>query len=424
MPGRWRKAGLAVGWGIIAGWLPMALALANAYQSSDGSDFGMYYAAAETLRFSPHANIYSIGTLTATVLTHGGCALPLDGTYPYQPLLALLLEPLTLLRCQDAASVWRYFNFVLWFGVAALFTVRSWRRHSASRALLVAMMTVFFLPILSGIHFGQVHIVLLVCLICGIALIERGHELAGGAALGFAIVLKYFPAIIVFYYLLRGRWRAAAEAAITSLALLVAEILIVGPQTLLDSIGGVQRDVRYYAALFEGTNWMSSLPGGVAGAYLAGIVFVVVVGWLQWRGGYSAVNGYLGASWALATVLLLSPLVWWSYMTWLLPALVVCLDLALRFARRTAVGRDWRARAVGWAPAAALVVSYGLLEIPAYNTGAANYRTAAAGTLLLWLLCGALYVWSAGVRLPWAPLRHAKADEATGPALTVEATPR
>jgi hypothetical protein len=399
MSARWRRIGLAAGWGIVIGWSLIAPVFATSLQPDNGGDFGMYYATAETLRYSPHANIYDLRTLVSTVRTYGGCALPLNGPYPYQPLTALLIEPLTLLPCHDAATLWRFLNFALWFGGAALLSFHSWRRHGPVRALLVAMITLFFAPILSGIHLGQVHLIMLACMMAGIALVERDHEFTGGAALGLGVMLKYFPVALVFYYLLRGRWRVGVGAILVTAALAIMEDLIVGQQTLLASIGAGERDVRYYSASNQGGHWMSSLPAGVALAYLAGAAFVVTVVALHWRRGGKPTNTSLGAGWAIATALIFSPLVWWFYMTWLLPAFLICLDVSIEFAKANRA-RGWRSVISSGIPFIALPLSYGLLLIPAYFPGVAHYRFTAAGTLLLWLLCGALYVWSAGVRLP------------------------
>jgi glycosyl transferase family 87 len=257
----------------------------------------------------------------------------------------------------------------------------------------------FFLPILTGVAFGSVHLVLLAIMLAGILLIEDRHDVMGGMALGFGATLKYFPAFLILYYLLRGRWRAVASASITALVFLLAEWLMVGRDTMLASIGAASAAVRAGSTLFQGGHWMRALPGGVALAYLAGIAFIAAVVWLQRRPETARGDLMLGAGWAIATMLLLSPLVWWSYMTWLLPTLLACLGVALRYAGQARPGRGWRAWAARWWPLATGAVAYALLLVPQIN---GNFREQALGTLLLWLLSGALYLWSAGVRL--APL--------------------
>lgn len=392
------RVGLAAGWGAVIGWLPITIKYITMVSSPYGADFGMYYAAAETLRFSPHRNIFLQQTLTETVLVHGGCGGPPHYPYPYQPLLGLLFEPLTYLRCWDASTLWLILNYTLWFGVAGFYAYQAWRRRQSLQALGSAMITVFFLPVLLGIGWGQVHLVLLVCIIAGILLVERDHDYAAGIVLGAGAVLKYFPAFLIAYYLLRGRWRVALGAAATSALLVIGEGLVVGPQTLIESISAGENDVRYYARTVEGGHWMSSLPGGVTVAYLAAVIFFVVVVWLQWRPESRAASMRLGAGWALATMLMISPLIWWYYLTWLLPALVICLEATVQFAKRTAPG-GWRSFVIRWWPFMTLALDYCLLLVP-FSMSVPTYRFAAAGTLLLWLLCGALYVRSAGARLP------------------------
>jgi hypothetical protein len=189
---------------------------------------------------------------------------------------------------------------------------------------------------------------------------------------------------------------------------------------LLDSIEAGVYAVRLGARLFQDGHWLRGLPGGEYLGYLAAAAFVVIVIWLQWSRERRMANSALGAWWSVMTALLLSPLLWWFYLTWLLPALMLCLNLVLRRIGSGATGRGWRSWALRWGPLAALAVSYGLMLIPAYNTGAANYRTAAVGVLLLWLLCGALYLESAGVRLPgsvamvWSVRRSSAAAPAAG----------
>jgi hypothetical protein len=100
---------------------------------------------------------------------------------------------------------------------------------------------------------------------------------------------------------------------------------------------------------------------------------------------------------------MLSPLVRWHYLTWLLPALMACLDVALQHAKQSNPQRDWRPVALRWWPSAVLALIYYLLVVGLPIT---KFRAPAAGTLLLWLLCGALYLWSAGERPSQEVITH------------------
>lgn len=397
---RWRRLGLAGGWTALAIWLPMSIRFTNDGQRANGGDFGMYYAAAEALRLSPHADLYLRNVLAATVMTHGGCGSPPTTPYPYQPLLAIVLEPMTLLPCSDAANIWMVFNFLLWFGLAGLLSFQAWRRYGATQALIVAALILAFRPILAGIYLGQIHLIILALMVVGVALIERRREFSGGAALGLGFMLKYLPGVIVLYFLLRGRWKVAAGAGVVSAALSALEYLLVGPHILAESVTAGAADVRYYAAANQHGHWMSAIPGGVALAYGLGIVFVVLVVWRS-RRTYSIHQALspdmlerLAAYWAVVTLLLISPLTWWFYMTWLLPAYLVAVEFLVALYHQRHGARAWRAL-LGISPLLALfALSYGLIEIPAYVS------VVAVGSVGLWLLCGVLYLWGAGVRWP------------------------
>lgn len=403
--GRVRSALTVAGWSVAAAWLLAMIGLLVRAHNPAQEDFGIFYNAAATLRFAPHADIYDTHVLLATYGSFGGCSSAVF--YPYQPLFALLLEPLTLLPCATASTLWLAFNIALWLGLTAWLVARSWRQFGQTRAVVVALACALYLPIASGIIFGQVHLILLACFVASLTLLERreatgrvADEWWAGVVLGVGAALKYYPAFLLFYLLLCGRWRAVAGGALAALALTLVEWRIVGTDTMLASVQGANGNVSYAAALYQDGNWVRALPFGVLDtplAYGAVAVFVGVilgVALLRRKG-----DLLLGAAWALPTMLLLAPLVWWSYMTWLLPAILICFSAGLRVARSQ---RRW-----SYAPLAALALVYGALLIPQYGTGAEHYRAQAVGTLLLWLCCLVLYLWSArGAAQAMGAARH------------------
>jgi hypothetical protein len=104
--------------------------------------------------------------------------------------------------------------------------------------------------------------------------------------------------------------------------------------------------------------------------------------------------------------------VWWLYLTWLLPAFWACLRVVARRSADTAPLPGWRRSAALWAPRAALGIAFALTLIPF------NHPTIAVGILLLWVICGALYLRGAQLRLSGRdapatpPMRQAHADAA------------
>lgn len=348
-----------------------------------GGDFTMYYAAANALRLNPHANIYSLATIRAAY--GGGCGQPPTTTYPYQPLLALLLEPVTLLSCSTALYAWWQLSFLLWGIVTYWFARDATKAYGPGRGLLVGVICLSFRPIWDGLEHGQLHILVLFVFVLASRLIARHWPQCAGGALALGVALKYFPAVVIVYYLARGRWRVALGAAVTGFALLAAELLIVGPTTLLGSIHGATADVATYSALHR--NWLSNIPAGVILARLMLVVTFAVIVALAWRRRPS--SDALGEGWVLCAALLVAPLAWYHYLTWLLPLVIALFHAALDGTRAIRPGFSVGA-ITRRLPLVGFGAGLGMLLVP----GAGEMLVGWA-LVVLWFLCGALYLVSA-----------------------------
>lgn len=341
-------------------------------------DIAVYYSAAAALHANPAANIYDPAVLAQSAHQHAGCALWHDAGYLYTPLLAVLFEPLTALPCAQAIHVWMLGNLSLWalcivllvYWLHALLpqprvAVRErlrlwlWLRGEPDTALLAAtgvvVLSVLAWPVLQGLLMGQVDLLLLALLLCVPLLVRRERYVAAGMLLAFAAMLKLLPALLIVYYLARGRRRVVAGSML-GLALLSGAILLavrppvlVGAQGIFDSGSYVQASSDN-EALVHAPAWLAVEFGAPANsplAALAGWALLVLAALLcgaglllVWRGRRSVsatvrmntdnVTELLGYGWALCAMLLLSPLVWLHYNTWLLLPYVLCAGYLLR----------------------------------------------------------------------------------------------
>lgn len=391
----WRRWSIVIGWLLIilvaVGFDAQLIATPLSTQlglSSVGGDFTMYYAAARALRLDPHANIYSLTTLHAAYV--GGCGRPPTTTYPYQPLLALLLEPFALLQCATALYAWWQLSFALWAVVTFWLARDAARQYGPGRGLLVGALCLIYRPIWNGLEYGQIHLLVLFLFVVASRLVARQRLQAAGAALAAGTVVKYLPALLVIYHLARGRWRVAVGAAATGIALLVVELLIVGPGTLIGSIGGATADVATYAALHR--SWLTGIPEGV---WLARLMLLVtfatlmVATWRRW-----AVNEALGEGWVLCAMLLVTPLTWYHYLTWLLPLMVALLHAALDGTRTIPPGFSLAA-VTRRLPLVAFALVVGAILVP----GPGELLVGPA-LFALWGLCGALYLMNVALTRP------------------------
>ncbi len=377
----------AVYWAIIA-----AASLEFIQPRGKFSDFAHFYAAARAVRMGIGPGIYSAAVLVRIDRLPSGCAgTSLQIPYINPPLLAILLQPLTTLSCGDAFRVWRLISLVIWAGVTALLAWQVWRRclqHGASLpwsatavACLIAL-SAFSYPILEGLWLGQVDLLILGGIVLAWWLREHNQPFLAGMILAAITVIKLLPAVLIFYFLLRRDWRVLGGVA-------VATVLLVG--VMLVGAGGLLTLSAMIPSLTSGIGllpWFNKAVIrlhpvlGPALVVVAGLTFTITVV-LTHRRGRAEEDATLGYAWAVSTMLLVSPVIWLHYLTWLVPVVAACLPYARN--RMAAFG-------LGLTSATILLSTPPLLGV------------ATAAMLFCWGLTGALYmrgVYRPGYAVSW-----------------------
>jgi Glycosyltransferase family 87 len=406
-------------------------------------DFTPYYAAAAALHDNPGANIYDRAVLLRAAAEHPGCLLWPGAVYLYPPLLAIVLVPLTYLP-YDAAFHWwmalnlalwvacvgllAYWLHVIWYGARAGEGVQSERLSSAGASLrervrrlmcgepdgrtlavlLAVVVAVPAWPVLEGLLMGQVHLLVLFLLLSAPLLVRRGHPLSAGGLLALAVMIKLLPVVLILYYAAQGRRRVVLGALLGTALLLAGTVLTTGVPLLLDAgatLGELSSRQDWYAnqALAQAPALLAAAFGvgaGAAGALAGRITLALaalIFGWMLlglWRMRRTAyergeaasreddVAELLGYGWAVCSLVILTPLVWPHFDTWLLCPLVFCLGYALR---------EWRAagprRLPGWT-LPLLIVTYVLTFLP--WSAAFDTTAPAAGPHLMGVALSAL----------------------------------
>ena len=152
------------------------------------ADWHAYYRAAANLLAG--ADIYAEGMRLVERNSYDYW-LQTDGQYVYPPLLALLLTPLAAtLDIGKAGDVWlvalalAVLGF-LWTGARLL-----GRPLTLESMAPLATVTLASAPLLLGIRYGQVDILLLLLLTLGLLAHARGRDVLAGLALGVAAAVK------------------------------------------------------------------------------------------------------------------------------------------------------------------------------------------------------------------------------------------
>lgn len=340
MAGRWKRYGMIAGWWIALGAFVSGMFFGVVHGGANTWDFAIYLTAANALRHNPHAAIYSLSTIAATHSSYGGCAPVPHWGYLYQPLFAIILEPLTYLPCSAAAALWDVLNVAVMLACIIWLARRMGKRHGAGAILATVALCLLSVPLYNGLYYGQVHIITLGLCLAAASLMRRNHPRWAGATLAVGTFLKYLPALLLVYYLVRRQWAAAVGAAIVTPILALFELAIVGPATLRMSLSGGSGDLLSTLSMSM-TATTPNEPYILSFLVIGACTVAYIVLLLRKRDNDTSDLGLsLGEAWAIGAMTFASPVVWYHYFTWLLPLSVVLLDTLWTMRARRA--RYWK----------------------------------------------------------------------------------
>ncbi len=260
---------------------------------------------------------------------------PYGFTYP--TFAALLVLPMGLLPYPVVATGHVLLNLVVLAGLTRWLVVPLARRHGwpLPWAWLWALPLVFLVePVRETIGFGQVNLFLLALVLADVVALRRGSRFAG-VGIGLAAAVKLTPGLFVVWLLLTRRWRAAGVAAGTAAgATLLAAA--VAPATSWRFWTETLWQTERVGALDKTSN--QSLLGALARladpgdpprlvwAVLAAaaLAFVLTRAVRVTRAG----DDLAGVALTGLAACLVSPVTWSHHLVWLVPALVVLVDVA------------------------------------------------------------------------------------------------
>ncbi|MFN8179594.1 MAG: glycosyltransferase family 87 protein [bacterium] len=189
-----------------------------------------------------------------------------DGTGPvegffYSLFFALLLVPLTRLSDGGALVTWGVLQALL---AAALLAVPLTRARRPSFAVAWLYIALFFSShaVLHNFKWGQVSVLITLCVLAALALWQRGHSVAAGFLLALATSIKLYPAWFVLVPLMRRDWRMLGSFAASCLILLViVPVAAVGADPAFRFHVAVAEQLRSRMGLLVGDPNSQSLQG-------------------------------------------------------------------------------------------------------------------------------------------------------------------
>lgn len=258
--------------------------------------------------------------------------------FTYPPFAALVMSPLSLVSWPAAIATSIVVN------VAAAGLVIHWLLDPVARRqnwprwyafALTACAVAIFEPVRDTVSFGQVNLLLLVLVLTDLMASRTGRHRLTGVGIGLAAAIKLTPAVFIGYLVLTGRWRAASVAAGTAVAATGLAALVAPHSSYVfwthalwntDRVG----DLGYVSnQSLQGmlTRWDPHLGRG---AWLVAVLVVLVLWAVRVRQATRAGDQLAGFALTGIVGCLVSPITWVHHLVWLLPALAVVGDAALR----------------------------------------------------------------------------------------------
>jgi alpha-1,2-mannosyltransferase len=272
--------------------------------------------------------------------------------FTYPPFAAVALSPLAVVSAPVAAVV-------LTAASVAVVVVTTWRflapvaRRAGWPPVLAAALavpTVLLMdPVRETIAYGQVNLLLVALVLADVVAVRHGRRWAG-VGTGLAAAVKLTPAIFVLYLVLTRRWRAAGVAVATATAA-TATAYLVSPHTSVQFWTATLWETSRIGHVDKTSNQsLLGLLARVAGptpprALWALLALAVLVLGL-WRAARAHAQGdeLVGLVLTGLTACLISPISWTHHLYWLVPAVIVLLDVAL--GRPVGRLRPWPGRLV------------------------------------------------------------------------------
>src|SRR5437588_2117576 len=183
----------------------------------------------------------------------------LSSGYLYPPAFAVTLIPLTWIPNDLAVRIWLVLIQAAVVASLVIIYAVIGRPRRGELLCLVAVLTTFF-PLLSSNLTGTMNAILLLLLTVAWAAWQRQRDLAAGAMIGIAAVIKLFPLALVPYLAWRRHWRLLAALGATLLGGVLLGLVV----TSLDHNLYYFRDMLPHLAAGTGYRENQSLAGFTA----------------------------------------------------------------------------------------------------------------------------------------------------------------
>ena len=257
--------------------------------------------------------------------------------FKYLPAFAVAVAPLAKMPPVAARGVW----FFLSVGLLVALVNRSYamlpgrRRRAAFLVwLTILAMGKFYVR---EVGLGQTNLLLAVLVLTALACWMRGRDVAAGALLALAAIVKPYAVLFLPYLAARRKWSGAVSFAVVLLGALALPVLTYGWAGNLGQLREwwvvvttstapnlLNQDNISIAGRFAA--WLGIGPVSAALSAIASLALVGACAWAIWRGSRVESPDYFDAAVILFAIPLLSPQGWDYVLLVSTPAVMLLLD--------------------------------------------------------------------------------------------------
>lgn len=172
---------------------------------------------------------YRVGLTSSTPIHKAVSGIFHVDEYLYPPQFLILPYGLWML-CQDF-FVMRMAWFILSIAVVltALAGAAWWCGAFRSRPQLLLFPLLLCAPVVhTAIQIGNVHVMIVAISLLAMIAFDEHHEFLGGTLLGFAVVAKIWPAVLLLYLFIQRRWKSVIACIIAAIGYTGISLLLFG----------------------------------------------------------------------------------------------------------------------------------------------------------------------------------------------------
>jgi alpha-1,2-mannosyltransferase len=187
---------------------------------------------------------------------------PLPNGFYYSNFVALFFVPLALLPQPVSIFIWGVVQVAA--AVALLLIPGAILLKDAASRRLYTFLLFTSAPLLNNFKWGQVSLLIVLGVLCAFILYARGHRFWSALLLGTLITVKFFPAVFLFYFLIRKDWKYLLVSMGTFLTtFFLIPMLVLGParalQLQVNASGDAMQMVTSLAVKNTDTQYFASV---------------------------------------------------------------------------------------------------------------------------------------------------------------------